>query len=166
MAYLAFPDLGGIAAVRQGAEATAEPSPVGSAGRLSALEWSVVMIARRDRLSSLRRPGRLAVALGTLFDRRNPALADARLEALRRIAVLAWHADGAVPEAEVRAFLRAGFEHGQYETLIASIQAARTASSDRSRAPETRRRGALSARLDGVGSALKSDRPRSMPGRP
>ena len=132
MAYLAFAELGGMAAVRYPATTAPEVSSIAAADRrLGALEWSVVMLARGDRLSSLKRPGRLAVALGALFDRRNPALADARLEALRRTAVLAWRADDALPAGEVSAFLSAGFTRGQYETLIASITAARSESRPR-----------------------------------
>uniref|UniRef100_UPI00300F64A7 hypothetical protein n=1 Tax=Pseudomonas granadensis TaxID=1421430 RepID=UPI00300F64A7 len=59
----------------------------------SALEWQVVAIAQHDRLSSLEKPGRLAVALGVIFggEVSNPKLADQKLEALRRVSVLAWH---------------------------------------------------------------------------
>ncbi len=95
---------------------------------LSALEWSVVALAQRDRVSSLTRPGRLSVALGSVFGgrRHSPHLADPRLEALRRIAVLSWHRGFAVPANELKAFLRAGFSTAQYDTLLASISAARS----------------------------------------
>lgn len=94
---------------------------------LSALEWSVVALAQRDRMSSLSRPGRLSMALGTVFgSRRNPHLADPRLEALRRMAVLSWHRGFSVPASELKAFLAAGFSSAQYETLLASISTARS----------------------------------------
>ena len=95
---------------------------------LSALEWSVVALAQRDRLSSLATPGRLAIALGSVFGtrRHSPTLADPRLEALRRMAVLSWHRGFAVPVSEVKAFLRAGFSMPQYETMLASISAGRS----------------------------------------
>lgn len=53
---------------------------------LTALEWSVVALAQRDRLSSLRAPSPLSIALGKVFGRGSgsPNLADPRLEALRR----------------------------------------------------------------------------------
>lgn len=94
---------------------------------LSGLEWTVVALAQRDRLSSLDQPGRLSIALGRLFGtrRRSPQLADPRLEALRRMAVLSWHRGFAVPVHELNAFLRAGFSADQYETMLASIGAAR-----------------------------------------
>ena len=45
-----------------------DPVPADApATQLSALEWSVVAIARNDRLSSLRDPSRLSVAMGGLF---------------------------------------------------------------------------------------------------
>ncbi len=41
----------------------AEPAaPAQDDGRLSALEWTVVALAQRDRMSSLAEPGRLAMA--------------------------------------------------------------------------------------------------------
>jgi hypothetical protein len=95
---------------------------------LSALEWSVVALAQRDRIASLGRPSRLSVALGAVFGnhRRSPHLADPRLEALRRMAVLSWHRGFSVPVSELKAFLRAGFSTEQYEILLASISAARS----------------------------------------
>lgn len=96
------------------------------AARLSGLEWSVVALARNDRLSSLRRPGRMATALSVLFKQpHNPMLADERLEALRRMAVLAWHHGYTVPSEELKRFLRAGFSPDQYELIMDSIGIAR-----------------------------------------
>jgi hypothetical protein len=53
------------------------------------------------------------------------ALSDARLEALRRIAVLSWYRGYAVAPADVRAFLAAGFTTDHYDLLLARISAAR-----------------------------------------
>ncbi|NIJ19073.1 hypothetical protein FHS95_000742 [Sphingomonas naasensis] len=102
----------------------------------SALEWQVVAIAQHDRLSSLEKPGKLSVALGMIFggQRPNPELADTRLEALRRLAVLAWHKGYAVPRAAIRAFHEAGFSLEQYETLLASISRGRAALNQGNRA--------------------------------
>ncbi|GGB41367.1 hypothetical protein GCM10011380_33530 [Sphingomonas metalli] len=100
-----------------------EPEQTG----LSALEWQVVALAQRDRMSSLNKPGRLAIALGTVFGplQHNPRLADPKLEALRRMAVLSWHRGFSVPVSEIKAFHGAGFSPAQYETLVSSILAAR-----------------------------------------
>ena len=125
MAYLNF-------AALQGSPITA-PTDIVEAPRtqtgLSALEWQVVAIAQNDRLSSLEKPGKLATALTMVFggQRPNPALADSRLEALRRLAVHAWHKGYTVPRAAIRAFHEAGFTAEQYETLLASISRGRAA---------------------------------------
>lgn len=109
-------------AAADGAAPLATEAPTSAARGFSGLEWSVIAIARRDRLASLKEPGRVATALGTLFGTwQNARLADGRLEALRRIAVLAWHKSYAVPLSELRAFLAAGFSLDQYETLQTSI---------------------------------------------
>lgn len=100
------------------------PAAKAPAAQFSALEWSVVALARKDRVSSLRTPGRLSVALGTLFgEGHNPRLADPQLEALRRMAVLSWHRGYSVAPAEVRAFVAAGYSLDQYELLLDSIHA-------------------------------------------
>ena len=121
MGYLAFQDIGGGACPGQ-VTPQADATP---ATRLSALEWSVVALARKDRLASLRPEGTLATALRMLFREPNPVLADARLEALRRMAVLSWRYGYTVPSSEVKAFLTAGFTPRQYETMVDSITAAR-----------------------------------------
>ncbi len=94
----------------------------------SAIEWSVVAFARRERLSSLREPSRVARALASLFGfARTSRLTDERLEALRRMAVLAWHSGYQLPTSELRAFQQAGFTLDQYEVLQASIGRGRAA---------------------------------------
>src|SRR5687768_9053651 len=105
-----------------------------TSGRLSALEWSIVALAQRDSLASLREPGRLAAALGSLFGRRDRRVVDPRLETLRRIAVLAWHRGWQVPTSELRAFVRAGFSLDQYELVQTSIARGRAADRRRNRA--------------------------------
>lgn len=132
MAYLNFAALQGSPIDAPADVAVAPRTKTG----LSALEWQVVAIAQHDRLSSLEKPGRLAVALGMIFggQRANPELADNRLEALRRLAVLAWHKGYAVPRAAIRAFHEAGFTLEQYETLLASISRGRAALNQGNRA--------------------------------
>ncbi len=127
MAYINFSEL--EAAPAGAAPAARETAPAGFSG----LEWSVIALAERDKLTSLKEPGRVAKALGSLFGTFQSArLADERLEALRRMAVLAWHHSYVVPVSELKAFLAAGFSVNQYEALQASIgqgraQAARRA---------------------------------------
>ncbi|WP_404334511.1 hypothetical protein AB2M62_13465 [Sphingomonas sp. MMS12-HWE2-04] len=123
MAYLNFSPLQG--------SPVAPPMDLAERPRtgFSALEWQVVAIAQGDRIGSLSAPGKLSVALGMIFggQRPNPKLADPRLEALRRIAVLAWHKGYTLPLSEIRAFHAAGFTPEQYETLLASISRGRAA---------------------------------------
>ncbi|HEY1605120.1 MAG TPA: hypothetical protein VGF77_05940 [Allosphingosinicella sp.] len=94
--------------------------------RLSALEWSVVAFAGRDDLASLKAPGRIARAFAALFPRSRGdddrgGEGDRRLEALRRITILIHRFGAAVPLAEIRRFLAAGFSMGQYVTLERSL---------------------------------------------
>lgn len=128
MAYMDF----AFARAASAQAAAARPSPparvepaAATPARFSALEWQVVALAERDRPASLRRPGALSTALGALFGGHNPRLADPRLEALRRIAVLSWRRGYSVPPHEVRQFTDAGYTPRQYELLLDSIFAAR-----------------------------------------
>ena len=130
MAYLNFAETG-IAAGRsrtRSAPTSQGPSAQDiSAQGFSALEWSVIALARFDRRSSLNKPGRLAIAMAALFGSEpNPTLADPRLEALRRVAVLGWRDGYAIPASELQAFEQAGFSLDQYELLQRSIGRART----------------------------------------
>lgn len=90
---------------------------------LSPLEWQVVALAARDRLSSLDAPGRWSRWFALFFggDRASPRLADAKLETLRRIAVLAWHGGDALPKDEVAAFHAAGYTLGQLQLVLACV---------------------------------------------
>jgi hypothetical protein len=87
---------------------------IATAVNFSPLEWLVIALAKRDPLSSINKPGRIATALGALFGvHPNPGLADPRLEALRRFVVLARNLRHRLPDREVAQFLSAGFSHAQ-----------------------------------------------------
>lgn len=89
-------------------------------------EWQVIVLAQRDGLSSLRAPSRLHRVAEWLFGGGfNPRLADPRLEALRRVAVLAWHYGYAVPKSAIKTFVAAGFSMDQLELLLASVSGTR-----------------------------------------
>lgn len=110
------------------ATATSSMVRMVAAPRLSALEWSVVAMAERDSLSSIREPGRLVSALNALFGIKRPnRLANEGLETLRRIAILAWHYGWNVPKSELNEFLAAGFSADQFELIQNSIGQARAA---------------------------------------
>jgi len=78
--------------------------------RLAPLERQVILLARSDRASSLRQPGRIDAALGWLFGWKPASkLADPRLEALRRYAVTFRLRGDALPAMETDRLLGAGF---------------------------------------------------------
>lgn len=122
MAYLEFAPAGGAPAL----DAAVTPKHFTPARELTALEWTVVELAQRDRMSSIERPGAIARFARRLFGLPvKTSLSSPRLEALRRIAVLSWYRGFSVAPAEVRAFVAAGFTLDQYETLLARINAVR-----------------------------------------
>jgi hypothetical protein len=124
MAYLDFAQTGGGAAILD--RPVFAPKSFRKPARLTALEWQVVSLAQRDKLASIRPAGPIVRALRWIFGGRvSNALSDARLEALRRIAVLSWYRGYAVAPAEVRAFLAAGFTTDHYDLLLARINAVR-----------------------------------------
>ncbi|MDO6416893.1 hypothetical protein Q4F19_21090 [Sphingomonas sp. BIUV-7] len=99
----------------------------GEVAEFSPLEWTTILFSRRDGLSSLSAPGRLSRLMSRLFGlEHKPQLADTRLEALRRFAVLAWHSGYNVAKSELLAFKAAGYSTAQAETLLASVAIART----------------------------------------
>ena len=130
MAYL---DLDNMFAspVTSRAQTAAAPAPTG----FSALEWSVIALAKRDTLRSLAGPSRMSRAMGSLFGLSTASrLADPRLEALRRLAVYAWRRGFALPMAEINNFIASGFVEGQIETLVASVTGMRVGTNGRERA--------------------------------
>ncbi len=107
-------------------QAQPQPQPQPQAARLSAFDWSIVALAERDTLSSLREPGRLAKAMEVLFGLGRPnKLANSRNETLRRIAVWAWRRGWTIPKSEIADFLEAGFTLDQLELIQRSIARSR-----------------------------------------
>lgn len=112
-----------------------ERQPEAEPTRLSAFDWSIVALAERDTLSSLREPGRLAKAMELLFGLGRPnKLANSRSETLRRISVWAWRRGWQIPKSEINDFIDAGFTLDQLELIQRSIARSReTAKSRRHR---------------------------------
>ena len=103
------------------------------ASDFTAQEWQIVALARTDGLHSLRGPGRFDRLRTWIFgEETSLVLASERLEALRRLAVEAWHKGYAVPLSALAAFRAAGFSTGQLELLLATISAGRHARTRRS----------------------------------
>src|SRR5438874_2054441 len=74
----------------------------------SPLEWSFIRLARGDSLATIREPSRIRRFYRWLIGRTgSPMLANPRLEALRRIAVLSWQFGFSVPGEDVADFLSA-----------------------------------------------------------
>jgi len=145
MAFLAFAEPGNAgyarasAPVRPPVEYVATVAPVTTdLGEvrpvLTELERSVIGIARQDGMATLRQPGRLSRWLGLVFGVRiSPQLADPKLEALRRIAVLSWKRGYSIASAEVKAFVAAGYSPAFYELVVDTIASARQAEARRGR---------------------------------
>lgn len=117
MAYLAKIDA-------QDSRPVSLPTMVAAKPDFSALEWSVIRFSRLDRLWTIRAAGRIRRFWNWLLARGNPELADPRLEALRRMAVLTWHFGFTVPGDDVAHFLSAGFSPDQYELMAGCINSA------------------------------------------
>ena len=95
------------------------------ASDFTSLEWSVIRLAKVDSVSTLRPAGPARRFWRWLMGRTgSPQLANERLEALRRMAVLSWHYGFTVPGDDVADFLSAGFSPDQYELMVSSIRAA------------------------------------------
>ena len=121
MAYLARIETQNAEPItRMGAPANDTAKPA-----FNPLEWSVIRLARADSISTLRPAGRFRRFWNWLMGRTgSPLLANERLEALRRMAVLSWHYGFTVPGDDVASFLSAGFSPDQYELMVRSIRAA------------------------------------------
>lgn len=92
--------------------------------QFSPLEWSVIRLAQVDQLWTIRATSRLRRFWNWFVGRGNPELANPKLEALRRMAVLTWHFGFTVPGEDVSEFISAGFSPDQYELMAGSINAA------------------------------------------
>jgi hypothetical protein len=114
MAYLAKIETQNSQPIALPALAPAKPA-------FSPLEWSIIRLARVDRLWTIRTAGRVRKFWNWLIGRGNPELANPRLEALRRMAVLTWHYGFTVPGRDIAEFLSAGFSSDQYELMAGCI---------------------------------------------
>lgn len=122
MAYLDIDNAFASPAPSRSIERPAVTAPAG----FTALEWSVIALAKRDSIASLGTPSRLSRALGSLFGfGETSRFADLRLESLRRLAVYAWRRGHAVPLSEISLFTAAGFTMAQVETLVESVTGGR-----------------------------------------
>jgi hypothetical protein len=89
-------------------------------------EWQVIMIAQKDGLESLSEPGWFARLFARVFGGTTiRPLADPKLEALRRFAVLAWHYSYALPASAIEGIKTMGYSDDQLELALAKISNSR-----------------------------------------
>lgn len=104
-------------------------TPADSEGPLSAMELRVVELARHDGLQTLR-PARKRSWLARLVlgpTPPSPVLANERLEALRRLAVQAWHDGFTLPASALTSAREAGLDEVQIGAVIDVIGRSRPA---------------------------------------
>ena len=97
---------------------------VGGARDFTSLEWSIIRLTRGDGLWTIREPSLLRRLYNWLVGSGMPRLANDRLEALRRMAVLSRYYGFSVSGEDVADFLSAGFTVDQYDLLVSSERAA------------------------------------------
>jgi hypothetical protein len=127
---MAYMDTSNAFAVAAGGEISSRGTSFADVARstFTALEWSVIALAKSDSLNSLKTPGRVARAMGSIFGRGTQSqLADPKLEALRRLAIHAWRRGFALPVSELDEFVAAGFTMDKAEVLLASVAGQRIA---------------------------------------
>ena len=126
MAFIEFSEIAGETVVGPRLAATLSAKAVTP---LSQLEWRVVELARSDGLISLR-PQRKRSWLSRFVLGPNPPspmLADEKLEALRKLAVLAWHHGYTLPSSAMKQTVSAGYSEWQVGQVIDAIVGERPA---------------------------------------
>lgn len=123
MAFIDFNDAAPQALPVAAPNRAIENGAAGPSGPLTALERRVIELARHDGVKTLRPPrkrGWLArLVLGPAPA--SPMLANERLEALRRLAVQAWHKGYTLPASALREAQAAGFSEEQIGAVIDTI---------------------------------------------
>lgn len=88
-------------------------------------EWAVISMARHDSLATLREPHRSRLGRLLFGQPRHYNLAAERLEALRWLAVEAWHQPREISLAALGGFIAQGFSNAQLALLLATTGASR-----------------------------------------
>jgi len=97
-------------------------APTATQTTFSGREWMVIALARGDTASSLEEPSRFRRTIEAFFKiRRANRLADPRLEALRRMAVLLRTGRGDTSAEERAGFFSAGFSRSQLAALTGFV---------------------------------------------
>jgi hypothetical protein len=88
-------------------------------------EWAIISLARHDSLATLREPRRSRFSRLLFGQPRTYSLSGERLEALRSLAVEAWHRPLAISLPALGGFIAAGFSSAQLALLLATTGASR-----------------------------------------
>lgn len=112
-----------VAEVPAPAVAPAADAVTDVARTFSPLEHRVLELARGESLASLRAPRKRSLFSRVIFGPTPPSkvLANERLEALRRLAVRAWHHGYTLPVSALREANQAGFSESQVGWVIDRI---------------------------------------------
>jgi hypothetical protein len=116
---MAYRSLGAAAPLHDEASESLEAVPASPRdGRFDPLELKVIALAEADPVASIGAPTRFRRSVERWFGFKLPKpLANERLEALRRFAVLSRVSSGRLPAEEVKHFLTAGFSLLQARAL-------------------------------------------------
>ncbi|CCA90204.1 MULTISPECIES: hypothetical protein [unclassified Novosphingobium] len=123
MAFIDFTDAAPEALAAPANRSVQDTRRFPSVSALSDLEHRIVELARGDGLETLR-PQRKRSWLGRLIlgpQPISPELANERLEALRKLAVQAWHKGYTLPVSAVREAQAAGYSEAQVGAVIDTI---------------------------------------------
>ncbi|MCJ2177199.1 hypothetical protein [Novosphingobium album (ex Hu et al. 2023)] len=127
MSFIDFSDAAHMALPVPHADLPVDIRTIGFAEALTVQEHRIVELARHDGLETLRTP-RKRGWLARLILGPQPAsamLANERLEALRRLAVQAWHKGYRLPVSALKEAHTAGFSEDQIGAVIDTIGRAR-----------------------------------------
>jgi hypothetical protein len=89
------------------------------------VEWAVISLARQDSLATLHQTRRSKLGRLLFGQPRTYSLTDERLEALRWLAVEAWHQPLAISLPAIGGFIAAGFTNAQLALLLQTTGALR-----------------------------------------
>ena len=89
------------------------------------VEWAVISLARHDGMATLKQPRRSKLGRLLFGQPRTYNLSGERLEALRWLAVEAWHRPLAISAPALGGFIAAGFSSAQLALLLGTTGALR-----------------------------------------
>ncbi|MCJ2188195.1 hypothetical protein [Novosphingobium beihaiensis] len=127
MAFIDFHDAAPCALPNSTAALSAEIQTTGAVSMLTVLEHRVIELAREDGLETLVPPRKRGWLARLIFgpEPASSMLANERLEALRRLAVHAWHHGYQLPASALKEAQTSGFNEDEIGAVIDTIGRAR-----------------------------------------